>query len=67
MNMQQRVISQLEKLAALGPEQSEAVIQSPPQTGYIVGVPAEGKGAGASLGLEDFDRFSIILKTSLGR
>jgi hypothetical protein len=63
MNIQQRTIEQLEKLAAKGPGQVEAIIQNGSQPGYIIGIPpAEGKGAGASVTVENYDRYSVILR-----
>lgn len=35
MNINQRMVKQLEQLAAKGPEHIEAVIQESPQRGYI--------------------------------
>ena len=62
MKLNQSIVSQLEQLATNGPQHIEAVVQSSPQTGYIVGIPATGKGAGASLSLADYDRYSVILR-----
>jgi len=63
MNLQQRVVKQLEQLVAKGPENIEAIIQDSPEAGYIVGVPAdEDKGTGASISLADYDRYSITLR-----
>lgn len=62
MNLQQRVVKQLEQLAAQGPQNIEVVIQESPDSGYIVGIPAEGKGTGVSLSLADYDRYSVMLR-----
>jgi hypothetical protein len=63
VNIQQRTIDQLEKLAAKGPSQIEAIIRNGSQPGYVIGVPpAEGRGAGASLTIENYDRYSVILR-----
>lgn len=62
MNLQQRVVKQLEQLAAKGHQNIEAVIQESPESGYTVGIPSEGKGAGVSLSLADYDRYSATLR-----
>lgn len=63
MNLDKRVIEQLEQLVAKGPKQVEAVIlNSAQQQGYIVGVPAEAQELGASITLEAYDRYSVALR-----
>lgn len=63
MNLQERVVKQLEQLVAKGPQSIDAVIQKSPDTGYIVGIPADaGQGAGVSLSLVDYDRYSVTLR-----
>lgn len=62
MNLKQRIVNQLEHLASKGPQAVEAVVQLPPQRGYIVGLPSEGEGMAVSLGLEDYDRYSVTLR-----
>ena len=61
MKIYQRVIKQLEQLVAKGPQQVGAVMQKSPQ-GYIVGVPAGGNEPEASLNVQDYDRYSVILR-----
>jgi hypothetical protein len=58
--MYQRITNQIGQLVTDGPKHHETVIQKSPQ-GYIVGIPAEGEEAGASLSLENYDRYSVIL------
>jgi hypothetical protein len=60
MDMQHQVITQLEQLAAKGPQAIEAVVQPSSTPGVIVGLPAEGYGL--SLNLADYDRYSVILR-----
>lgn len=62
MNLQQRVVKQLEQLVAKGPQNIEAVLQESPEAGYIIGIPTEDKGAGVSLSLADYDRYSVTLR-----
>ena len=62
MNLKERVIHQLEQLTAKGPEHIEAVVQKAPEQGYIVGISAEDDGAGVSVSLTDFDRYSVTLR-----
>ncbi|MCK6625178.1 MAG: hypothetical protein L6R45_08375 [Anaerolineae bacterium] len=63
MNLDKRVIKQLEQLVTKGPKQVEAVIlNSAQQQGYIVGVPAEAQGPSASITLEAYDRYSVALR-----
>lgn len=63
MNLDKRVIEQLEQLALKGPKQVEAVIlNSAQQQGYIVGVPAGAEEPSAALTLEAYDRYSVALR-----
>ncbi|MCL4303079.1 MAG: hypothetical protein KJ077_45755 [Anaerolineae bacterium] len=62
MNLYKRVVAQLEQLAVKGPESIDAVIVSPPQQGYIVGVPAADQQPGAVITLEAYDRYSVALR-----
>ena len=62
MNLQQRVVTQLEQLVAKGPQNIETVIQEASEAGYIVGIPAEGKNTGVSISLVDYDRYSVALR-----
>lgn len=63
MDIQERTVKQLEQLALKGPKHIEAIIQEAPELGYIVGVPpAEGRGAGASIRIENYDRYSALLR-----
>ncbi|MCP4287347.1 MAG: hypothetical protein GY792_23380, partial [Gammaproteobacteria bacterium] len=50
------------QLAAKGAENIQAVIQEPATQGYIVSIPAEGEGAGASLSVANYDRYSVNLR-----
>jgi hypothetical protein len=60
MNLGKRVIKQLEQLSTKGPKQVDAVIlNSTPQQGYIVGVPAEANEPSAAITLEAYDRYSV--------
>jgi hypothetical protein len=61
MEIKQRVIKHLEKLAAKGPREVEAVLLDPEQ-GYLVGISPEGEGSGLSLNLEAYDRFSVTMR-----
>jgi hypothetical protein len=61
MILQQRTVEQLEKLAAKGPKGVDAVIRV--DSGYVIGVPpVEGRGAGASFSLENYDRYSVTMQ-----
>ncbi len=62
MNIRQRVVAQLEQLAAEGPTSVEAVVRMSPRPGYIVGIPPEGEGFGVSLNIDDYDRYSAKLR-----
>jgi len=62
MNIQQEVINTLEKLATGDSEQVDAVVQTSPEKRYIVGIPPEGDGVGASINLVDYDRYSVTLQ-----
>ena len=63
MDIQEHTVKQLEQLALKGPKHVEAIIQEAPELGYIVGVPpAEGRGAGASIRIENYDRYSALLR-----
>lgn len=63
MNLDKRVIEQLEQLVTKGPKQVDAVIlNSAQQQGYIVGVPAETGGPSAAITLEAYDRYSVALR-----
>ena len=60
MNINKRVIEQLEQLVTKGPENTEAVLlDSTQQQGYIVGITAEAEGVDVSLSLADYDRYSV--------
>ena len=59
MEIQQHIVKKLEKLAAKGPKEVEAVLLDTSQRGYLVGVSPEGAGSGVSLNLEEYDRFSV--------
>jgi hypothetical protein len=59
MNLSKRVVMQLERLAAQGPKEIEAVsLQS---GGYLVGVVAEGQEPAVVINLEAYDRFSAAV------
>jgi hypothetical protein len=62
MEIQQRIVQRLEKLAAKGPKEAEAVLLDASQRGYLVGVSPEGQGNGVSLNLEEYDRFSVTVR-----
>lgn len=63
MNLGKRVIEQLEQLSTKGPKQVDAVIlNSLPQQGYIIGVPAEANEPSAAITLEAYDRYSVTLR-----
>jgi hypothetical protein len=62
MEIQQRIVQRLEKLAAKGPKEVEAVLLDASQRGYLVGVSPEGAGSGVSLNLEEYDRFSVTVR-----
>ncbi|NJN94675.1 MAG: hypothetical protein HC875_11570, partial [Anaerolineales bacterium] len=63
MNLDKRVIEQLEQLVTKGPKQVDAVIlNSAQQQGYIVGVPAEAGEPSAAINLEAYDRYSVALR-----
>lgn len=63
MNLDKRVIEQLEQLVNKGPKQIDAVIlNSAQQQGYIVGVPAGAEEPSAALTLEAYDRYSVALR-----
>jgi hypothetical protein len=62
MTLKQRIVERLEQLTAKGPGYVDAVVQDSARSGYLVGVPAgEGDLAGASLSLENYDRYSVTL------
>ncbi len=64
MEIRKRIIARLETLASQGPKQVEAVVlDSTQQGGYIVGVPAEGQGPSMVLTLQDYDRYSVALRS----
>ena len=62
MEIQQRIVEKLEKLAAKGPKEVEAVLLDASHRGYLVGVSPEGAGSGVSLNLEEYDRFSVSVR-----
>jgi hypothetical protein len=62
MNLDKRVVAQLEQLVTKGPQSIGAVILNSPQQGYIVGVPATEQEPGATITLEAYDRFSVALR-----
>ncbi|MCB0195143.1 MAG: hypothetical protein KDJ65_24560, partial [Anaerolineae bacterium] len=63
MDIKEQLIEQLKQFATKGPEHVEAVIQSTPEPGYILGVLSEtDAGVGASLSVADYDRFSVALR-----
>jgi hypothetical protein len=62
MEIQQGIVKKLEKLAAKGPKEVEAVLLDTSQRGYLLGVSPEGPGSGASLNLEEYDRFSVTMR-----
>jgi hypothetical protein len=62
MEIQQRIVQRLEKLAAKGPKEVEAVLLDASQRGYLVGISPEGAGSGVSLNLEEYDRFSVTVR-----
>lgn len=62
MNLDKRVVAQLEQLAAKGPKSIDAVILNPPQQGYLVGVPMAEQEPGAAITLEAYDRYSVSLR-----
>lgn len=62
MTLKQRIIERLEQLTAKGPTYVDAIVQDSARSGYLVGVPAsESDRAGASLSLENYDRYSVTL------
>lgn len=62
MDIKQQIIKYLEKLAAKGPREVEAVMLDSTERGYLVGLPPEGPGSGVSLNIEEYDRFSVTLR-----
>jgi hypothetical protein len=62
MNLDKRVVAQLEQLVTKGPQHIGAVILNSPQQGYIVGVPAVAQEPGAVVTLEAYDRYSVTLR-----
>jgi hypothetical protein len=62
MDIRQQIIKYLERLAAKGPREVEAVLLDAAERGYLVGLPLEGPGSGVSLNIEEYDRFSVTLR-----
>lgn len=63
MDIKDQVIEQLNKFAAKGPKQVEAIVQESPEPSYILGIVSPtSEGVGASLNLADYDRFSVALR-----